>query len=106
MIKLRFTRHAWKRCSARSIPQSYVEMVMDWGQEFYRAGAVFHFLGKKMLQKFGIDRNLWDRLEGLVIVTDPYSGVVLTGYRNHKAPKRIKRKLKRSRSLKQKGSKV
>ncbi len=89
------THHAEWRMAQRNLSLDDILLVLDYGERFYRAGAIFFYLRKcdipdELLREYG-------RLEGTTVVISREMPRVLTVYRNRqKGLRRVKRKLPRS----------
>ena len=93
----RFSRHAAERAGQRRIKAEDVNLVLRFGKEIHRAGAIFVFLGHRDIpEQLRHDRHLIG-LEGMTVIMSSDCEQVITAYRNRHAIKDIKRKAKRFR---------
>jgi hypothetical protein len=92
-----FTRHADQRLAQRNLSLDDVGYVCAHGRVFHAAHAIFVHLGRRDIPEEHQRISRFRRLEGTVLVLDPYTGQHLTtAYRNRQRGFRdIKRKRKR-----------
>ena len=91
----RFSRHAAERAGQRRIRVEDVDLVLRYGKEIHRAGAMFVFLGHRDIpEQLRHDRRLIG-LEGMTLILSSDGEQVITAYRNRHAIRDIKRKAKR-----------
>jgi hypothetical protein len=78
----RISVHASDRMHGRSITFQQIDMVIRFGRVAHVRGATVYAIGRReMEQLLRLNINT-DRLEGLQVVCDPWSGTVITAYRN------------------------
>ena len=91
--ELCITNHGIQRKAQRGIKESWMVLVFGYGKVIHRQGLRFYFLTGKQLKYFS--PKLQERLKNLVVVVAQDSNVVITAYKNSKAPKNIRHKSKR-----------
>ncbi len=78
----RLTRHARLRTGARRFGMAAIEAALAYGRVIHVRGAEIHAIGRKEVFRYrrhGIDLR---EFEGVQVVCEPGSGLVLTAYRN------------------------
>lgn len=91
--QLRISGHAHRRGSQRNVTPDQIEYVVRHGRVYRGHGAAHYFFGRKERQKIRDNDHKWaDRLEGIVVVTDPDRQTVKTIYRNRDAPRALRKK--------------
>ena len=96
MSKPYLTHHAQKRCGHRGISEEAISMVMDYGAQCYKRGAIHYLVGWREVQhwaRHGVDLTAY---EGIKVVC-AFDGKVLTVYRRSQTGN-LGRKRSRSRS--------
>ena len=95
---LNVTRHAGRRLAQRNLSYEDVRYVFAYGRRYHSGKAVFVHLGRRDIPEEHRRDDRLRRLEGTVLVLDPFSGGHLTtAYRNRRRGSRdIKRKSKRA----------
>ncbi|MFM9107613.1 MAG: DUF4258 domain-containing protein [Chloroflexota bacterium] len=90
--------HAGERLAQRNLSEADVRYVFVHGRRHHSGHAVFVHLGKRDIPREDLRNDRIRRLEGTVLVLDPFSGEHLTtAYRNRRSGSRdIKRKPKRT----------
>ena len=91
----RISIHASERASQRNLSYDDLSLVMQYGQEIHRAGALFIFLGQRDIPKQFKSNNNITRLEGTALVISSDCEQIITAYRNRHALRDIKKKAKR-----------
>ncbi|RMG33537.1 MAG: DUF4258 domain-containing protein [Methanobacteriota archaeon] len=94
MTHYTFSDHALRRMAQRGFKLADIYLALERGQYIYAHETLFVFLGRRQLMTMG---NLCERLEGLTLVIDPKTNVILTVYRNRKRLKNIRHKQRRFR---------
>ena len=92
------SQHAGRRLAQRNLSADDVRYVFTHGRRFHTAHALFVCLGRRDIPEADRRHDARTRLEGTVLVLDPYTGQHLTtAYRNRRCGIRdVKRKSKRS----------
>ena len=92
------SRHAGRRLAQRNLSPADVGYVFAHGRLHHTGKALFVHLGRRDIPVEHQCQNQLRRLEGTILVLDPYTGQHLTtAYRNRRTGSRgIKRKSKRS----------
>lgn len=90
--------HAWERLAQRNLSEEDIRYVFVHGRRHHAGHAVFVHLGRRDIPAEDLRIDRVRRLEGTVLVLDPFSGEHLTtAYRNRRSGSRdIKRKPKRT----------
>ena len=91
---MKLTNHALKRINQRGISNRELELALEFGCIIHNAGAKFVFVRKKDIPK-DLPGSIAEKIEGIVIVMNPFDGTILTVYKNRNALKNIKRKIRR-----------
>ena len=88
--------HALHRLAQRNLSPTDIEYVLDHGRHIRNAKALFIYLARRDIPVADRSRSECTRLEGTVLVLDPWTGRHLTtAYRNRRTGIRdIKRKAK------------
>lgn len=86
--------HALKRMYQRGIARWQVELALRHGKRVYAQGGLFVFLGRRQLEKIRpeIGPRWTERLEGLTLVLDPRSRMLLTCFKNRDFLRKIRHK--------------
>jgi hypothetical protein len=90
---VRFSLHARRRAARRNVVPDAVEYVLQHGRCLARTGVTFYFLGQRDLPAADRRHDWAARLIGTVVLVAS-DGEIITVYRNHRAWRTIKRKLK------------
>lgn len=91
----RFSKHAFERASQRNIRGENIEFLLRFGRKIHRAGALFVFLGRHDIPSEYLRDDRYAKLEGTTLVVSNDGECLITAYRNKKALRQIKKKLKR-----------
>ena len=92
---LTLTEHAVQRMSSRGLDKPDIQYVVTHGARYITAGAIHVFLGKKDIPKADLRLDRFRRLEGTTVLLDSRDGkTVITVYRNRKARKKDRCKMK------------
>ena len=91
---MKLTNHALKRINQRKISNKELELALKFGCVIYNAGAKFVFVRKKDIPE-DLPGSIAEKIEGIVIVMNPFDGTIVTVYKNKNGLKDIKRKIKR-----------
>ena len=97
--QLNISRHAEKRAMARGINTEQISLCIDYGDTYYRTGAIFFFMSKKCLVKLkNIYGSYLSKLDGIVVLArNTINGLeIITVYKNKDACKMIKKKQKKT----------
>ncbi len=94
MTQFTLTDHAIMRMAQRGFRMADIYLALERGQYIYALDTLYVFLGRRQLANLG---NLCERLEGLTLVIDPKTNVVLTVYRNRRKLRKIRYKERRYR---------
>lgn len=90
------SEHAVLRCLARGIPVVAVQAALEYGRVIHGQHAKMYVIGRKEADRFeaeGVDLRDY---EGVHVVCDPQTEIVLTTFRNHSlAPARLIRRAKK-----------
>ncbi len=89
------TRHVRQRCAQRNIEAWQVDLVLQYGRRIRASAAQHIFFGRReaSLYEKALGRSA-EVIEGLVVVVQD-DGVILTAYRNHEAPRHLRRRKRR-----------
>jgi hypothetical protein len=88
--------HAEKRMAQRNVSFEDIDFVLEFGRKLHKAGAVFIFLRKCDIPRK--ERQVYERLEGTMVVLSRETNTIITVYRNRqKGLRRARRKSDRSR---------
>lgn len=86
------TDHARERGAMRRITPDVVQLVARFGRRVYGHGAIHYFFGRCEARRHrAVLGRHGEMLEGIVVVATP-ERVVLTVYRNRRAPRHLRRK--------------
>ena len=88
------TEHAEKRRAQRNLTSEELDIILTYGQCYYRTGAVFYFLGRDDLPPDLQKNDRYAKLEGTTLITT-LNGDIITAYRNRQAAHAIRKKSKR-----------
>lgn len=86
------TEHCERRMRQRSIDSELLMMALEFGEEIFKQGAIFHVVTKKSMPTH-LDATLRRKLENLVVMVSDDASVI-TCYRNKEGMKYIKKKSK------------
>ena len=95
MSELAISVHAMKRMNQRGISDELLHQALAYGRTYYGTGARFVYLAARDVPTHL--RRIGERLEGLTLVFDSDTGVLLTVYKNKSGLPAIKRKSELSR---------
>lgn len=87
------SQHASRRMSQRGISPDLLALAMRYATRIHTAGALVLFVRKRDIPET-VPAQIKDRLEGLTIIAEPESHVIITSYRNRKALRTIRKKRK------------
>ena len=88
------SQHADMRGAQRNISHRYMELVLEYGRCLRASNAKHHFFGEREVERFlETLGSIVFRLEGILVI-ESQDGTVLTVYRNPKALKLVKRKMR------------
>ena len=73
------TNHARKRMSGRSISESEISLVLDYGRTSHTRKAVIYAVGRLEIKEYG---RFLEPCEGLHVLCSPRDGAIITTYRN------------------------
>jgi hypothetical protein len=93
VININFSYHALQRIAQRGINKTHINLVVNYGRITHKQGFRFYFLTGKELRFFPPKQA--DRLKNLVVVLARDANVVVTVYKDAKAPNKIRHKSKR-----------
>ncbi|MCC7429522.1 DUF4258 domain-containing protein [bacterium] len=87
-----FSDHALQRMSQRGVEQTAVRRAVKFCPQIHKEGAIFIFIGKKEISRFGFE----EKLNGLTIVfMKKFSNFVIkTVFKNKNGKHYVKKKLK------------
>ena len=77
------TEHGRRRMGQRGVKPEAVEFALKLGRKIYSRRALFFVIGKKEITKYGDQYPQLKQFEGLQVVTDVESNLILTVYRSH-----------------------
>jgi len=86
------TFHAKNRMDQRAISETMILAARYFGDKIYAHNTLYYFLGKralKRLMKVFMPDNP-DKWEGVTLVCDPKTGIVITAFKNKKWTKKIR----------------
>jgi len=89
-----YSCHAGERCAQRNISPTDIAFVMRFGHLLHTGGAVFVFLGRRDIPDDCLADQHLARLEGTTLVLSREDNSLITAYRNKKALRDIRRKVK------------
>ncbi len=84
--KIIVTDHAASRLNARRINHVSIELVLNYGRQFYANGALVYFVGKKEVKKARALGTDISSLEGTHLIFHEHNNgsvTLLTGFKNH-----------------------
>ena len=96
-INMNISKHAENRAMCRGINSEQISMCIDYGDTYYKTGAIFFFMSRNCLMKLKkIYGSYLSRLEGLVVLAKNTSDglKIITVYKDKNACKVIKKKQK------------
>ncbi len=73
------TTHARKRMSGRSINESEIDLVLNYGRSSHTRKAVIYAIGRREIKEFG---RFLEPCEGIHVLCSPHDGAIITTYRN------------------------
>ena len=91
-MNVTLTDHALKRQNQRSISDTMILAVRSFGDKIYAKNSLYYFMSKRALKrmmKVFLPDNP-EKWEGITLVCDPKSEIVLTVFKNKKWLKKIK----------------
>ena len=74
--------HAYRRAVQRGLPIDAIDYILDHGQVFHRAGAMFYYLRKRDIPQIDLKYELISRLEGTAVVVAKDKQTIITVWRN------------------------
>ena len=98
-INMNISKHAENRAMCRGINSEQISMCIDYGDTYYKTGAIFFFMSKKCLVKLkNIYGSYLSKLDGIVVLAkNTINGLeIITVYKNKDACKMIKKKQKKT----------
>ena len=85
--------HAQRRRAQRNLSMEDVYIVCQYGRKIRRTGAIFYFLARRDLPRSMDKADQYRRLVGTTVLVSP-EGEVITVYRNERAIREIRKKVK------------
>lgn len=74
------TYHTHQRMSARSINESDIDLVLNYGRASHTRKVVIYAVGRREVKEFG---KFLEPCEGIHVLCSPRDGAIITIYRNH-----------------------
>lgn len=74
------TNHARQRMSGRSINESEIDLVLNYGRSSHTRKAVIYAIGRREIKEFG---RFLEPCEGIHVLCSALDGAIITTYRNH-----------------------
>lgn len=77
------TEHARQRMDQRGISEESIELILQYGRKIHSRRTLYHVIGRKEIQKLGIQHPELKALDGVQVLTSSDCETVITVYRNH-----------------------